>query len=865
MLIPWSHDSSQLRRKPWITYGLVVACLAAFFATWGMDDARLGEAEEGLWDAYAYWEEHPYLPANDRLVRAFGPLDAETVAYWEANGGVLPDVLTIEAEAAELFARIAVVEENLEGHAWYQYGLVPARPKAVGLVGHMFLHGGLAHLIGNLWFLILAGPYIEDRWGRGLFSAFYLASGLAGAALFVAFQPQFDGPLIGASGAVSGILGAFVVCCRKVRIKFVYWIIFPGTFTAPAWVMVPLWFANELASALTATDGSGVAYWAHVGGFTFGTLAALGIRAAGLESKLSSDLGELATDAGHPVLDRTRAFLQAGQIDEAIGQANEAISDGNADELSVRAYMEAIRAGGREHDAPRQLSDHLWAAIEWRKKDAAVALWKALGELGVTPSGNGEALLQMAGWLRGANLPTEARFALQGAMVGANSDLAVRVARAARRADPLLVRRAAQAAIASPTTPAADRKAMEALLQESGVEAQRRGWIMLDAEERVEKGRGRPVPVVASPDALELADSPAMAPVARAPAGNDDVLSPESAADILGPDHGALDLGSPDVAPPEDPGATRMAAPRLEHGQAIDVSDILGEDEAPPIQLPDPEQAGSEVFLDSLHATLEAEGLSEDDLETSQPELTPEPVAPNLGEPGGAEMFDHGAEDLGGSAEPALLGAADPAAPVLAEPAPPGVAVPATVAEPAMLAVPAAAGEEPIATAEPIATGDPLFGEEDLVVMEEEKGGLPPRRPLRLMPAVPLGLDATHLTLDVEGRGRSRLSLERIDAVSVAGVGGISPSGKPVLLLDLCLNWTGYDELQVVRMRSDAFDPRKIIDAEGSPLKALRAFAAQLIMRSRGVSLPEDADVSAAFKIFATLPEYQREVLRAAD
>ena len=121
---------------------------------------------------------------------------------------------------------------------------------------------------------------------------------MAGAVLFVSRYPGFEGPLIGASGAIAGAMGAFLVCFARTKIKFFYWLgIFFGTFSAPAWLMLPLWFANELftASLMDAINpggaGAGVAYWAHVGGFGFGVAAALVIRYSGIEERLSKQLG----------------------------------------------------------------------------------------------------------------------------------------------------------------------------------------------------------------------------------------------------------------------------------------------------------------------------------------------------------------------------------------------------------------------------------------------------------------------------------------------------------------------------------------------------------------------------------------------
>ncbi len=862
MLIPWGHDSSQIRRRPWVTYGLAGVCLLAFIVTSAQTARPWAEADQKLEEAFNYWQAHPYLEGNDRLTRQFWDLGDDDFAYWEEEtGGIVPDALTIEVEQAEL--RILMTEEReiRATDPWMQFGLVPDRPQAAGLFAHMFMHAGWLHLLGNLWFLILSGPYIEDRFGRGLFLTFYLASGLAGAALFAGLDGSGT-PLIGASGAVSGVLGAFLVCSMRIKIKFFYWIIWPGTFSAPAWMMLPLWFASELVSALSAPSGDPVAYWAHVGGFGFGAVAAFAIRRAGVEGMLSRELGQLDPETGSPLLDATRLAIREGRLDEAISGASDALADGNADPAAVTAYLEAVHAAGRECDVAPTLVEHFWSAVEWRKKDAAIALWEALAAQNVTPSGRGEPLLQVSGWLRGAGMGGEANVAMKAALAVADPALAVRIARAARRHDPVLVTRAADRVLAAPEVAGPDRKAMQALRGEARKEASRRGWILLEAGDRVEKGRGRAVRVPVDPPQTVRVDR-SSSPAAPASDYEDEILG------NVGEDAGADLFDAKVAAVPSDDsdldltgnGATEEATQAfsaasgpssLAPGEAIDISDILGESEEAPVRLPDPQVAGTDAFLDSLHASLESDGLADGQLlAVSEEELTDEPPSPDLGHTEGM-LFEAAGTDLAGDLDSTALDLrAQPPDPLSASGADTRVMSSAESG-------PASEAESSVGME---AAGSTSL-DEDFVVLDAEKEEEPAPRRLQVMTAVPLGLDATHVTLDVEGRGRSRLALERIDAVSSAGVGGLSDTGKPVLVIDLCLNWTGHDDLQLVRLRSDGFDPRRLVDAEGSSLKALRALAALLVLRCRGVSLPPETEPDPPFRIYPDAETYQREVLR---
>jgi len=138
----------------------------------------------------------------------------------------------------------------------------------------MFMHGGWFHLIGNMWFLWLFGPNVEDVMGPGRYAAFYLLAGLAAAAAQVVSDPSSTLPMVGASGAISGIMGAYVILFPRVRVHLlIVLVIFITRVTVPAYVMLGYWFLLQLlggsVNALQA-QGGGVAFFAHVGGFLAG-------------------------------------------------------------------------------------------------------------------------------------------------------------------------------------------------------------------------------------------------------------------------------------------------------------------------------------------------------------------------------------------------------------------------------------------------------------------------------------------------------------------------------------------------------------------------------------------------------------------
>ncbi len=138
----------------------------------------------------------------------------------------------------------------------------------------MFLHGSWLHILGNLWFFWIFGNNIEDAMGHLRFLAFYLLAGLLAALTFVLWNPASTGPMIGASGAISAVMGAYLVLYPKARVDtFVFVIIFFRIIPLPAWVMLGYWIVLQgVASAMDPAGAGGVAYAAHLGGFTSGII-----------------------------------------------------------------------------------------------------------------------------------------------------------------------------------------------------------------------------------------------------------------------------------------------------------------------------------------------------------------------------------------------------------------------------------------------------------------------------------------------------------------------------------------------------------------------------------------------------------------
>jgi membrane associated rhomboid family serine protease len=167
---------------------------------------------------------------------------------------------------------------------------VPLGPNSVCVIGDtsswytaltsMFMHGGWLHIIGNMWFLWIFGNNVEDAMGHARFVVFYLLCGLAAAAAQTVTDPGSVIPMVGASGAIGGVMGAYILLYPRVHVHMLLVLgFYVTTFAVPAFFMLGYWFLVQLLSGWASNAGEGgVAFWAHVGGFVAGAILVLVFR-----------------------------------------------------------------------------------------------------------------------------------------------------------------------------------------------------------------------------------------------------------------------------------------------------------------------------------------------------------------------------------------------------------------------------------------------------------------------------------------------------------------------------------------------------------------------------------------------------------
>ena len=330
MLIPIRHDNMSARRWPVVTLALIVINTVAFIATHDALTRQAPEVGSVKVHILILAATHPELTiAPDARPLVNGVKDhnpSEWGMFQDPSRKVFddwddhirqveePDQLQQEMDSlCDQYGKLkaASVAE--------QYAFVPAHPRAIAYLTANFLHGGWLHLIGNMWFLWLAGFVLEDAWGRWVYSIFYLVAGAAALQFHAWANPGSGIPTLGASGAVAALMGAFLVSFPKMKIELMWIFMFRRyTLKVPAYTLLPFWLLLEVLYGTLLGQASGTAHWAHVGGFLFGVLAACGMRYSGLERKMSQAIEEKVSWQADAEIIKASDLVQVGQLDEAL-------------------------------------------------------------------------------------------------------------------------------------------------------------------------------------------------------------------------------------------------------------------------------------------------------------------------------------------------------------------------------------------------------------------------------------------------------------------------------------------------------------------------------------------------------------------
>lgn len=365
MLLPIGHENMAARRWPVVTLSLIAINTIVFLVTlpsMQTDQKQAGHVKGEILILAALHPELKMHPEEQQMVDEFKQSNPQV---WKQIQNPYRDVINPYEAKIRLMEDPAQLQGEMDSlnDEWVklsgsstteQYAFVPAHPTALSYVTANFLHGGWMHLIGNMWFLWLAGFVLEDVWGRWLYSAFYLIAGAAALQFHAWLNPGSMTPTLGASGAVAALMGAFLVRFPKMKIEmaWVWWfsilrLLRTGNpfrmyrFSAAAYWLLPLWLGVEVIYGTVFGSTSGVAHWAHVGGFVFGAVAAVGIRYSGIEHKANKAIEEEIGWTNDAELEQASSMMEHGQLAEAQTQLASYIA-AHPDSLDAWALLRQI-------------------------------------------------------------------------------------------------------------------------------------------------------------------------------------------------------------------------------------------------------------------------------------------------------------------------------------------------------------------------------------------------------------------------------------------------------------------------------------------------------------------------------------------
>ena len=317
------------RRWPYFTFAIIALNIVIFLATHWTIEAQMAQQTPTRIHLILLSAAHPELQTTPEASEFIDKVKAAAGDSWESLNSTnrpvqdawdsqlrhVDDPQKLQSEMDTLCAEFATEQrQSILEH----YAFIPAHPHALAYISANFLHGGWLHLIGNLWFLWLAGFILEDTWGRIIYPLFYLVAGAAALQFYALCAPGSLMPLIGASGAVAGLMGAFLVRFPKLKIEMaLFAFYFRYKFFAPAYWLLPLWLILEFFYGAALGPASPVAHWAHVGGFLFGMAAAFGIQRSGLEQKANAAIESKISWSTSPDIVQANELIEQGKLDAA--------------------------------------------------------------------------------------------------------------------------------------------------------------------------------------------------------------------------------------------------------------------------------------------------------------------------------------------------------------------------------------------------------------------------------------------------------------------------------------------------------------------------------------------------------------------
>ncbi len=350
VLLPIGRDDAEIRRHAWVSYTIIAINVLAFAFTFFSESSASVDQINVEWQkALEYYFRHPYLqapaPMTD-LVRV------DLIRYIQSNRTNIaaPEPGIVKSEQRELETLTANAVAVYKKLPTIRFGYIPAEGGAMRLVTSMFMHAGLLHLLGNLLFFFVSGPFIEDVFGRPLFLFLYFSGGIIAALSYSMRHPKSTIALVGASGAIAAVMGAYLVRFYHSKVEFLLLTLWYRTrFFAPAWVVLPLWLMQQIWELQSESGGGGVAFSAHIGGFVYGFAFAVIVTVTKFEEKFVNPAVEKETTWA--LDERVVRAMSARNVEDFATAKRELAAVLRDDPRNVDALQTAVDVGRASGDA----------------------------------------------------------------------------------------------------------------------------------------------------------------------------------------------------------------------------------------------------------------------------------------------------------------------------------------------------------------------------------------------------------------------------------------------------------------------------------------------------------------------------------
>jgi len=466
---------------PWATFLLIAMCVCVYSLTQYASQQVHAAAERELRAAIDYLIEHPHLEPgsilservdmtqieqtrarqhSDRLRRGAPPIPKRVQQRQQEQ---------LEQLVREAFAGVS----SLPSHRW---GFRATEFAPLTFVTHVYLHQSSLHLMGALFLLLIVGFQLENAWGSGPFILFFLLSSAASATAYAIGSSGPSAPLIGMSGVVASLLGAYLIRFRSIWKQPIY----PFALVLGAlFLILPVRSGHEwsVAAGLERTavlaGNHGASYWAFCGGFVFGLLGQLAI---GLFGAADSEAGEgprgKPERVANPMLEKVMNAQSAGRLNEAYGTLAELLRQSPDDHEALLLMWDIALDYARPADASAAMLRAIRDEVKRGDSSAAVEHWLDLTSRGLNADAEPALLIRLALILQQQEHTFAAIAALNQAMEKSEDSnaavVASRVARASRELDPETARAAAWRALGSMDLDLEERQSLESLLSEIG-------------------------------------------------------------------------------------------------------------------------------------------------------------------------------------------------------------------------------------------------------------------------------------------------------------------------------------------------------------------------------------------------------------